>query len=351
MKVVNQMPWTGPRDNFGLRGDEIWIPVEYGDRAIQRIVEASIVERVARTEPMAEETKNVPRLTGFQVGTVEKGTPYALTTSVKDRINLIAQKVGGASKLAEEDITGDTQADPLAALRLEGADALALHYDNSCLATTGQVIDFDTVKYRSVYAAVNGTPDVFDAEFGYTAGRNHELLTAAEFRSARTDGSGNEIPNGYDVLSDLLGRYETGRFFSDADTLVIAHPSYKNFMRGMKNANGDPLMAQVGVNALGRPVYEVFGYPVEFAHGARTSAVNTQNPLGNPLLIVANRRHLIRGTRALAPQIPADTFGVALQRSSQGVGFLSDEAFMKVAFRRAFNVGTAQAFAVLEVQV
>jgi hypothetical protein len=345
------MPWTGPRDDFGLRGDELWIPVEYGDRAIQRIAEGSVVERIARREPMAEETKNVPRLTGFQVGTVEKGTAYALSVSTKDRLNLIAQKVGGAAKLAEEDITGDAQADPLAALRLEGADALALHYDNSCLATTGQTIDFDDVKYRSVYAAVNGTPDAFDAAFGYTAGANHEAIDASEFRRARVDGDGNEHTNGYDVLSDLLGRYETSRFFSDPDTRVIAHPAYKNLMRGMKNANGDPLMAQVGVNALGRPVYEVFGYPVEFAHGARTSAVNTQAPEGNPLLIVGNRRMLIRGTRALAPQIPADTFGVALQRSSQGVGFLSDEAFMKVAFRRAFNVGTAQAFAVLEVDL
>lgn len=334
----------GTRDGFdGTGAGELdgWLPVEYGDNAIQRIVERSVVEAVARTEPMAQETKTVGRFTNFTVGDVAKGQQYVASESYKDQIELVAKKVGGFTRIAEEDLR-DLIDDPLAALRLEAADGLALHYDNSCLATTAA--PGAGVKYRSVYNAVRATADDFDAEFDYTADDNYVARTIAQFRADTTTAN-----NGYDTLSDLVATYETGRFFEPERTVVIADHALMGHLRRVKDANGNPAMTQNGVDFRGQPVYAVFNYPIRFARGARTSAVNTQAPTGNPLLIIGNSRMMIRGTRALAPQIPADTFGVALQRSAQGPGFLSDEAYMKAAFRRAFNVGTATAFGVLEI--
>lgn len=325
---------TTGREDF-----DAWLPVQYGDEAIERLVETSSVERFARVEPMAEDTKNVPRFRDFQVGNVAKGDAYAKSESEIDRIDLIARKVGGYDKIAEEDITGSLQADPLQPMRNAAADALARNFSNSCLAVTAAA-NGTTVKYNSVYRVVTTNGTGFDA--GYTANDNYDSITRADFKAA---GAGK----GYDTLSDLLGLHEVSDVFEDLETIVIAHPTVKGLFRGMKNAVGDPLLAQVGIDPFKKPQYQIFGYDIVWDKAAKTSAVDVSRPTGNPLLVLGNRRHLVRGARALSPQIPADSFGWAMQTSANGDGFLSDEALVKAAFKRAFVVGTAQAFCVLEI--
>lgn len=329
---------TANRDDF-----DAWLPVEYGDEAIEHLTLTSAVEQFARSEPMAENTKNIPRFRDFEVSNVAKGDAYAYTDSVKDRIELVAKKVGGISKIADEDLTGDLQVrDPLQPLRNAAGTALALNYDNSCLGVSAAQ-NASTIKYTSVYRAVRqavSDPDDFDD--GYGADDNYVAITRANFKAA---GAGK----GYDTLSDLLAIYETSWFFSESETVVAADPAFKGMFRGMKNADGDPYITQVGVDVLGRPKYQVFGYPVVWTKGARVSAVDTSKPTGNPLLILGNRSALIRGNRALSPQIPADSFGWAIQRSAFGEGFDSDESKVKAAYRRAFAVGTRRALAVLEL--
>lgn len=316
-----------------------WLPVEYGDTAIEKIKENSAVETFGRNEPMAEATKNIPRFAGFTVGNVAKGATYSLSDTDQDRIDLIARKVGGAAQLAEEDITGDLQTDPLQPLRNEAGSNLALNYDNSCLAVTAAQ-NGTTIKYTSVYKEIitSGVAGGFDKN--YTA---NDGLTSTTKSALTTQATG------YALLSDFLAKFELSRLFEDQDTIVIADPRYKSVWRQVKDpATGQLLLVPLGRDGLGRPTYEFFGYELKFARAARTSAVDTEAPTGNGLVIVANRKHLIRGTRSLTPQIPADTFGWAMQRSGNGPGFLSDECYVKAAFRRAFALGSKQAAIVME---
>lgn len=319
-----------------------WLPIEYGDTAIEKLKENSAVESQGREEPMTEATKNIPRYAGFTVGNVSKGAQYGASTGDEDRIDLIARKVGGYAQLAEEDITGDLQADPLQPLRNEAGSELALNFDNSCLGVTAAG-NGTTVKYTSVYKEIrtSGVAGGFDKN--YTADDSYKTITTANLEAS------SAANVGYNMLNDVMGLAEITRLFEDDQTIVIADPRLKKSFRVLKDPLGAFLLVPIGRDALGRPQYEFFGYPVFWSRGARTSAVDTSSPPGNKLLIVANKRHLIRGNRALSPQIPADTFGWALQRSGHGLGFFSDEAFVKAAFRRAFALGSKQAAAVLEV--
>lgn len=321
------------------------MPVEYGDDAIQTMEYKSAIEQLAKREPMTEATKNIPRFTGFRVSNTAKGAEYVLTDSEKDRVELIARKVGGLSKIAVEDLR-DPQADVMAAKRKEAASSLAVNLDNSCLTVTGAA-NGTTIKFNSVYREIRTSPtaDTFDDFLGYTADDNYLSITRANFKAAGVD-------KGYDTLSDLLERVETGRFFDPANTVVLASPAFMGLMRKMKNEAGDPLLVPVGKNPLGQPDYQVFGYPAVFSHGLTTTAVDAGefgDLTGNPVMIIANRNHLHLGRRALSPHIPADTFGWAVQGPQEGTGFFSDELFMKAAYRRAFVLSTRFAAAVLEV--
>lgn len=317
-----------------------WLPVEYGDTAIEKIKENSAVETYGREEPMAEATKNIPRFAGFSVGNVAKGASYGLTDSDQDRIDLIARKVGGAAQLAEEDITGDLQTDPLQPLRNEAGSNLALNYDNSCLAVTAAA-NGTTIKYNSVYREIRTSGAAGGFDKNYVADDSYTSTTKSALTTAAT---------GYGVLSDFLAKFELSRLFEDGDTVVIADPRFKSVWRNVKDPgnNGALLLVPTGRDGLGKPTYEFFGYELRWARAARTSFQDTEAPTGNGLLIVANRKHLIRGTRSLTPQIPADTFGWAMQRSGNGPGFLSDECYVKAAFRRAFALGSKQAAIVME---
>lgn len=322
---------------------ENWLPVEYGDEAVQRYAETSAAEQVCRPEPMAESTKYVPRFTGFTVGNVAKGAAYAYTDASEDKLFLEARKFGGIGKGANEDLN-DLMSDPLQAMRTEAGSSLALNLDNSCFSVTAAK-NSSTIKFDSVYKVLTTAPvgGSFDDVLGYTANANRLQITAANFMAS---GAGK----GYDTLSDLLAKYEVGRFFDPDNTVVIAHHAFMGYMRKMKNAAGDPLLSQVGVNPLtNKPVYSVFGYTAKFSFGLRTSATDTSEPTGNPLLIIANKKALRLGKRGLQPDIPADTFGVAFQPSSFGDGFDSDEWKMKAASRRAFGLATAFAAAVIEI--
>lgn len=318
------------RDTF-----EDWIPVELGDQAIQALAENSAVEQYARRENMISDTKQVPRDGGFTVANVAKGGSYGESTSTNDYVELIARKVGGAERIAEEDLN-DPTVDVLATKRAAAARALAIDYDNSSLAVTAAG-NGTTVNFNSVYYTLsqNGS----GSQAAYVANANITQVTATNMITI----------TGYDALNTMLNLYEEGDFFDDPNTVVIAHNRFKKYLRGMKDSNGDPVLVATGRTVLGRPTYEVFGYPLSFTFGARTSAVDSQSPTGNPLLIVANKNMLLRGVRALAPQIPADGVGFGLQRANVGIGFLSDESLMKAAIRRAFALGTPFGASLIEV--
>jgi HK97 family phage major capsid protein len=304
---------------------ENWIPVESGSTAIQALVRSSVVERLARPEPMASDTKQVPRSGNFAIANVQKGAAYGETAGTNDYVELIARKAGGVLRVAEEDLL-DSNVDILATKRNDAARNMAIYFDNAALGTTAAA-NGTTVPYTSVYRAVRSN----DAGTGYAADDNYAATAGAVT---------------YDNLSALVGKLEESIWFDESQLTIIASPAFRAFFRGIKDSQGAPIFTQAQ-GAEGTPD-RLFGYSVEWSMGARTSATATQAPTGNPLLIVCNRDLLIKGMAKLSPTIVSPNPGFALQRANSGVGFLTDEALLKAAMRRGFVVGAPNAFAVME---
>ena len=302
-----------------------WIPVELNDRAIQALARASVTERLGRAEPMASDTKQVPRSGAFAIGAVAKGAAYGETAGVNDRVQMIARKIGGAIRIAEEDFL-DSPVDLMATKRVDAARNMALFFDNATLGTSAAQ-NGTTVLYDSVYKAVRTT----DANVSYTADANYVSGSAT-----------------YTNLSNTLGKLEDSIWFDESQLFIAASPVFKSVFRNIVDNNGRPIFISQAGGSQDGPRDLLFGYPVEWTLGARVSGTNTAAPTGNPLLVIGNRDLLIKGNAKLSPQIAGSNPGFAVQRAAQGVGFLTDEALMKAAMRRGFVVGAANAFAVFE---
>ncbi len=312
------------RDTF-----ENWIPDELGSKPIVALQQASAVDKVGRHEPMASDTKRVPRDGGFQVGAVAKGSAYGESTSTNDYVELIARKIGGVERVAEEDLT-DPTVDVLETKRVGAATATAKFFDNAALGTTA-VGNGTTVPFNSLYYLLTQN----DANAGYTANAN---LTATA--GALT----------YAHLSDALADVEGSDFADEGGIVWLAHPSFKGYLRGLVDLDGRPLWQPgVGVQGIaGGAPDTILGYPVHWTRGARKHATATQTPTGNPLLFVGDANSLIVGDAKL-PGLPTGVMGTQLQRAASGVGFLTDETLMKAAMRKAFVVGHITTWSCIEI--
>ena len=313
---------------------EILIPTEFSQTVLTAVQQTSAIEAVARPETMTSDTKEVARFGGFTVGTVAKGADYGFSQNTPDKIELIARKVGGAAKIAEEDlvdtITGETT---LRNTEREAGTALALHYDHSCLGSTGAP-DGVTVKYESVYRALSQSQTT---PWGtYTGMANIKQVESSDFTADA----------GYTAIVDWLALYEESIWFDESNTVVLASPVFKSRFRKLL-ASGDGRPYFTDAQAGGDPQF--FGYRGRWTRGARTNATDTQAPTGNPFMAIGNAEFLINGrARTSTGMVPGNP-GTAWQRASTGIGFLSDEAIMKAMMRRGFKCALPQAFAILEI--
>ncbi|MGC5565332.1 phage major capsid protein [Streptomyces sp. FR-108] len=300
---------------------EDWIPVELGSTAIQALVRESATEALARPEPMASDTKQVPRSGEFAIANVSKGAAYGETAGTNDYVELIARKAGGVARVAEEDLL-DSSVDILDTKRQDAARNMAKYFDNATLAVSA-ASNGTTVPYTSVYKAVrtNNPATSYTADANYTAG-------AATYAN----------------LSAVLADYEVSEFADFGNTFVIAAHEFRAAIRNILDSQNRPIF-QEGMNP-GED--RLFGFPLTWSHGAKVSVTATATPSGNPLLIIGNRDLLIKGMAKLSPTIASPNPGFALQRANNGVGFLTDEALLKAAMRRGFAVGHEKAFAVFE---
>lgn len=311
---------------------DVWKPVESGGDVIQEMNRVSAIEALARPEPMVSDTKRVPRSGDFDVAGVAKGAEYGFDTNTNDYVEILAAKVGGARKFAEEDLGGDVENGEqlLAMTERQAANALAVTFDQGCLGTTA-ARNGTTVLWPSVYYTLSQA----DADLplgAYTANAN-----IAQWDQSDVTADGKV---GYRSISSFLALYEEGPFYDEGNTVIIASPSWRRVLREIMDGNGRPYW-QDGQDNL-------FGYPVRWTTGARTHATTTKNPTGNPLMVVANRNLLIKGMARLTPSMVNANPGVAIQRAINGIGFLSDEAIFKAAMRRGFVLGEPRGAAILE---
>jgi len=293
---------------------DAWIPEERGSTVLQTISQVSAVELLARRESMNSETKFVPRSGGVDVSVTPKGAAYAENDNVDSEVLLTARKFTGLIRIAEEDID-DIPENVVAIKQNDWAKAYAVRLDNAALAVTGAE-NGTTVPFTSVYRALSTA----DAGLGYTANAN--IVKSAGVVT-------------YDQLSAVLGLVETSDYFGEL--VVIAHPTFKGAFRSIKDSTGAPVFVQ---GLAGTPD-TLFGYSVAWSRGAKTSATNSEAPNGNPILVVAEKEHLILGDRGPVESAVIDGF--------TGASALTDEALIKMRSRKGFVLGHPNAAAILEI--
>jgi HK97 family phage major capsid protein len=302
-----------------------WVPEEFGSDVLQRVNQVSAVEATAQRIPMATATRSTPRSGGVGVGMISRGGTYSEDTTANDEVVLSVQKFGQAIRIAEEDVN-DSLADIVSAKQRDWATSYAKILDNAALGVTvakgTSGCAFDSLYYLITQA---------DTTTGYTANANRLQTGVATAAS-------------YANLSNVAGLYEQGDFFSESDTVVIAHPSFKAGLRNIVDGQSRPIFQEgsTGVpgGGQGDAVDKLFGYTVRWSLGAKTSTAPTQSPTGNPLLFIGNPLYLLLGIRSGPESIFID--------GRSGLGALTDESLLKMRSRRGFAVGAPGAFAVLE---
>jgi len=308
-------------DNF-----DHWVPEEFGSSVIQRVQQMSAIEAYAQKVPMASQTRSTPRSGGVAVGIVSKGGTYAEDTTTNDEVILSVQKFGQAVRIAEEDIN-DSLADIVNAKQVDWATSYAKALDNACLAVS-VAKGTSGCKFDSLYYTLSQT----DSATGYTGMAN--ITQTATGAPAIT----------YANLSTAAGIYESGDYYDEGNSLVIAHPKYKALLRGVVDTQGRPIFQEgsTGVPGGGQGgiVDTIFGYPVKWSLGNRTSTTVTQGPTGNPLLTFCNPNYLLLGIRSGPESVFID--------GRNGLGALTDESILKMRSRRGFAVGHEGAFSILE---
>jgi len=257
---------------------------------------------------------------------VAKGGVYTEDTTANDDVVLRVQKFGKAIRIAEEDIN-DSLADIVSTKQHDWATSYAKTLDNACLAVTAAKATSGCA-FDSLYYLLTQT----DAASGYTANAN--ITQSATGAPAVT----------YANLSAVASVYEGSDFFDEAASVVIAHPKYKALLRGVVDGNGRPIFQEstTGIpgGGTGGVVDSLFGYPVKWSLGAKTSAAPIQNPAGNPLLIIGNPMYLLLGVRSGPESVFID--------GRNGLGALTDESILKMRSRRAFACGNENAFSIFE---
>lgn len=301
-----------------------WIPIEYGSDVLKKVTQTSAVEEFGQPVPMTSETKYTPRSGGMTAAVTAKSGSYTEDTGTLDQVLLTAQKFTGAVRIAEEDLN-DSLPDIINTRMADWGTSYAKLFDNACLAVTAAQSGV-TVPFASLYYQLTQA----DSGTGYSANAN---LTQT--------GTGGTT---YDKLSVAVGVVETGDYWDDGDALVVAHPSFKKKLRGIKDSQNRPIFQEsasgIPGGATGHTTATLFGYPLRWSLGARTSAVATPTPAGNPLLIICNRMFMLRGVRSGPEYFNID--------GNVGLGALTDETIIKMRSRRAFQIGHENAFSVLE---
>lgn len=302
---------------------EPWVWEEFGADVITKVKQMSAVETYAQRVPMKTQTRSTPRSGGVGIEIIAKGGTYGEDTNTNDDVILSAQKFGKAIRIAEEDID-DTLADILNTKLSDWATAYAKGLDNACLAVTAAK-GTTGCKFDSLYYQLSQT----NSATSYTGGAN--------ITKSGTAGTT------YDGLSTAAGLVEEGDFWDEGTALWIAHPRFKKKLRGIKDTAGRPIFNESSNGTAGGAQNvpdTIMGYPVKWALGARTSAIPTATPAGNPLAVLCVPQFLLLGIRSGPESVFID--------GRNGLSALTDESILKMRARRGFNIGVEKAFAVYE---
>jgi hypothetical protein len=308
---------------------DLWIPEEQDGPVLAKINATSVVEVVARQEPMSTLTKKVYRDGGVDFeGATQKGVAIAEDDGDVDSILLTARKLTRIVRLNDEDVEDTRDTANVITQKQQGwATAYGIGFDNATLAVTAAE-NGTTVPFTSLWKSLKTTDAGLPEGITYTAGDNVVIGATGSTGGAR-----------YTELSNAFGKLEVGNYWSDPDMLVIAHPAFRKFFRGLVDTQGRPIF-QENSTAAADGIDVLFGTKVRWTVGARTSAVSTNKPTGKPLMFIVNTQFLVKGNRS-GPEY-------AIAGPNSGAGFTVDQTLLKFRTRRAFGVGNPFACAMYE---
>lgn len=311
------------------------IPVD--NAPFQSLLDSSAVELLANRINM---TTNTIKFSGSLSATdsiVPKAEFYPEYTGTSTSFHMDATKFGQAFPLTDEDLADEgSYINAVTSIGTQWASKHAVHLDNACLGVSGTSVAADTtVPFLSVYAAVTSS----DSSYSYSANTNLATTTRALMAAI----SSSSTTGGYNVLSNFLALAEGFTDYNENDTVIIAHRNFKPLFRSVKNSNGDPMFFGGATTVSGslqgtasRSSDVLFDIPIVWSNGARVSATASDSPSGHPLMILAQRSHLVLGVRS-GPE----------QKEERIPG--KDVVELMFRSRRAFKAADPNAFAVLEL--
>jgi len=343
-----------------------WIPVEYGAQVIQKVTQHSAVETFGQELMMTSNSRYVSRDQGVQAGLVAKGSTYAVGSGgqgfgsndgTEDAVLLTAGKWGTEIDIAEEDIM-DSLADIINSKSNAIGTALAKVYDNVSIGLNAAP-GATNAQTTSVYYGLTHT----DASTGYTAPTGSgTTLAGGNYVQTGTGSFGKPT---YTNLSVALGNVEVGDYFNEEDMICIAHPYFRQALRGIVDGQNRPIFQESSGGfpggGQGATPDLIFRVPVFWSLGSTvttptptsqfvapnyaTSGSAVAGTAGNRLLVFCNRLYLLAGKRTTNPNNPAGTpeFQIVPPMYSG-----TDTTILRGRMRRAFSMGTEFAFSILE---
>lgn len=281
-----------------LTVDNGWIPVQNLTDVLTLEVQESAVEAVGRKVNMVSDVASVPRFSSNGVDVVAEGAPIPLKDATLDEVILKAHKFAARHANSSED-REDAILDEFAQFASDWTSNFHVALDNAALGVTGTGGPFESV-YRAV-------------------GSGNRQTTAGALK--------------YEHLTEVFGELLLNR---KGGLVVIAHPSLQMGLKSLKDADGNFVVDAEGRLGAGTPT--IFGHELKYSHGARTSAAFTDQPTGNPLLVVANKSNFIVGVRS-GPEA----------KISEHEQWVNDNIELKMRARRGFVLASPDAARVIEI--
>lgn len=313
-----------------------WLIEQRDSNVIKRFAAVSAWAEATRHVPMTANTVRIPRIDDMDVDVMAKGAAYGEDTSSADTIALSAAKFGKALRIAEEDTADDELANFLDLKKVSAASSFAKKFDNAAIGVNA-VANGTTVPFTSLYKALTTA----DASTGYVANANVITSNAAGIAGSL----------GYDVLSLLLAVVESSDYYDDSQVSFIAHPRFRQILRGIKDSTGQPMFLPDYVN--GHTINRLFGIPLLFSNGAKVTSVATtaavgalgavgvKGTVGNPLIAAIVKPYAVTGDRT--------PFESVVIPGRDGLAGLTDEDILKVRTRKAAGVTMPSAHGIFEL--
>lgn len=312
-----------------------WNYIGWDGKWLERLVNKSAVWAIAEgpgglVTVMPEGFKEEPIFPEAETTVIGKGQDYVVQDMTPGIFELRARKFTHHTRLLEEDgvvVFGAGGAptydiNRLRPLRDAAWNAMAVHYDNAALGTTGARTPGDPpvipVPFESVYRQVStGAPD--------------NLIRLSDAASVQ------------EAFLEALEIAENGPYGGELS--VVSHSRFKTLFRGLTRdgSNGIPLWDE-GTQTLGS------GHRLRWSPGAKAVATASSrlDVPGNPLLIIGPTNMFRAGRAPFMVGGPSQPQAF-LTDPATGIGASNDTAWWKTRARWAFTAPIPASFVVVEL--